>query len=233
MQYPDEFDVPAFPAGKRIAISRAMGVAVMTVFLLIICACGFLLWAQRSARVHPFLVSVNNITGQWDVVGHHHHETPEMPAMRMLQESLLGKYVQYWFQIKDDEIVNAAVWQSCDRKTECNPERKTGIDTNACAIYCMSGEDAYNKFISAVVPDYQVRFARGEMWQIDLPSLQTIPVNQWSENGGYWQIKVVLYSNKNPQPMNVLAYARIGRNMDAYPKTMGYYIAEFNAYRIN
>lgn len=233
MQYPDEFDVPAFPAGKRIAVSRAMGVAVMTVFLLIVFACGMLLWAQRSVQVHPFLVSINNITGQWDIVGHHHHEVPEMPATRMLQESLLGNYVQYWFQIRDDEVVNAAIWQSCDRQTHCNPERKTGIDTNACTIYCMSGDNVYNNFVAAVVPDYQLRFARGELWQIDLPSLNTMPVGQITENGGYWQIKVKLYSNKNMNPMNVLAYARVARNMDAYPKTMGYYVAEFNAYRID
>ena len=97
----------------------------------------------------------------------------------------------------------------------------------------MSGDRVYNNFVAAVVPDYQLRFARGELWQIDLPSLSTMPVGQITENGGYWQIKVKLYSNKNMNAMNVLAYARVARNMDAYPNTMGYYVAEFNAYRID
>ena len=59
LQYPDDFDTPTFPAGPYIASARALGIGVMVVFFLVIVSCGLLLWVQRSARVHPFLVSVN------------------------------------------------------------------------------------------------------------------------------------------------------------------------------
>jgi glucan phosphorylase len=48
LKYPDEFETPTFPAGKQVAVTRAVSVAIMSVFLLILFACGLLLWAQKS-----------------------------------------------------------------------------------------------------------------------------------------------------------------------------------------
>ena len=102
MKYPDDFDTPTFPAGKQISASRAVSIAVMVVFLLILFACGLLLWVQKSVHVHPFLVSINEITGQWEIVGHQHTDVKQMTTVQTLQESVIGKFLEYHFFVTDD-----------------------------------------------------------------------------------------------------------------------------------
>ena len=50
MKYPDDFNTPAFPAGRFVAVSRFMAVAVMVLFLGIGCLCGIILWAKKSEK---------------------------------------------------------------------------------------------------------------------------------------------------------------------------------------
>ena len=232
LRYPDEFNTPTFPAGPRIASTRVLSVAIMVVFLQIICACGLLLWTQRSAHVHPFLVSINNITGQWEIVGHQHGIMREMSTTQTLQESVLGKFVRNWFWIAENQDVNTARWDKCDRALACSPENKTGVETGACGIYCLTGDDMFSRFNAVVKPEYQARIADSETWRVDMPSIQMTPIGDVGENGGTWQIRAKIISNKSA-PIEILAYATVGRNTDAYPQTLGYYVADFNAYRMN
>ena len=102
MKYPDEFDTPTFPAGKQIAVTRVMSIAVMSVFLLILFACGLLLWVQKSVHVHPFLISINQVTGQWEIVGHQHSDVKEMTTVQSLQESVIGKFLEYHLHLLQD-----------------------------------------------------------------------------------------------------------------------------------
>ncbi len=232
MNYPDDFNTPTFPAGPRIASVRGLAIAIMVVFALIFCACGLLLWAQRSVRVHPFLISINNITGQWDIVGHNHGAVREMSTTRALQESVLGKFIQNWFWISDNATVNDVLWRPCKRENDCMPENNTGIDTGACALYCVSGADVFADFLSDVVPNYRLRAASGETWNVDTASIQMLPMGDIVDAGGTWQIRATIYSNMSA-PIAVLAYVQVSRNADAYPQTLGYYVSEFNAYRMN
>lgn len=232
MEYPAGFDTPTFPAGSRVAATRVVAIAIMTVFFLIVCACGLLLWAQRAATIHPFLVSIDNVTGQWMVVGHNHGRVREITTSQSLQESVIGKFIQYWFWISASDNVNAALWRSCDRDIQCNPENKTGIDTEECAIFCMAGEDIYSRFITSVVPDYQSRVVNGETWLLDMASIKTTPIGTIQDAGGMWQVRATVYSNKSG-PIDILAYVRVSQNATLFPQTMGYYISDFNAYKIN
>ena len=43
----------------------------------------------------------------------------------------------------------------------------------------------------------------------------------------------LIYSNKSDVSVDILAYASIIRNLEAYPQTLGYYIEDFNAYKIS
>lgn len=232
LRYPDEFNTPTFPAGPRIASSRTLSIAIMTVFFLIICSCGLLLWVQRSAQVHPFLVSINNITGQWEIIGHQHGHMREMSTAQTLQESVLGKFVRNWFWIAENADMNTARWNKCDRAADCAPENKTGVETGACGIYCLTGDDMFSRFSTTVKPEYQSRIDDGETWRVDMSSIQMLPIGEVLPNGGAWQIRAKIISNKTA-PIEILAYATVGRNMDAYPQTLGYYVADFNAYRMN
>lgn len=251
MKYPDEFDTSTFPAGKQIAVSRIIGIVTMIVFLLIIFACVLLLWTQKSAHVHPFLVSINNITGQWEVVGHQHTDVKEITTTRALQESTIGKFLRYRFWITENQTLNAGIWRTCNRKIDCNPENKKGVpddickklnldsetcakidlSTEACALYCLSGDNVHRIFTSNIMPKYTERATIGEVWTPDMSSVQILPVDQVTENGGTWQIRMTIKSSIHGS-MRILAYASISRNLTMYPKTLGYYVVDFNAYRI-
>ena len=231
MDYPGGFDVPAFPAGKRIVVSRLVGIAILSVFLVIVFIWGMIVWAEKSVTVHPFWVWVDNLTGQGLVVGHQHEEIKQVSATRTLQESVIAKFMRNWFLVTTEEV-NTALWQSCERATECNPKNKTGIDSGKCALYCISGDDIFNRFIQDVVPAYQISVMAGEMLGLDMASLQISPVGDFTENGGMWKVRAVIKSSL-ANPIDILAYARVERNIDVYPQTLGYYIADFNAYKMN
>lgn len=232
MDYPGGFDTPAFPAGRYIASTRLVSIATMVLFFLIIVTCGFLLWAQRNVHIHPFLVSVNQMTGEWSVVGHHHTSVPQVSTSQSLQESVLHKFIQHWFWISSSDTVNTAMWQSCDRLTQCNPSDKTGIDTEACSLYCISGENIYTEFVETVVPGYLSRVSDGETWLLDGGSVVLSSLGTVAAGGGSWLVRAVVYSSVSG-PIDIMAYATVSRDTELYPQTLGYYISEFNAYKMN
>ncbi len=227
MDYPNGFETPAFPAGKRIAVSRALSVWIGISFFLIVCLCGLLIWVQRSVRVHPFLVSINDLTGQWEIVGHSHTRIKSISAIRTLQESVIGKFLENWYRISDDRDENLAVWQSCDRATQC-----TGYGTAFCALYCVAGAAVYDGFIQHIVPDYQTRIANGEQWALNMSSLNIVPVGTFNATGGMWQVSARLESSVSGD-INIVGYARVARDVSSYPQTMGYYVVDYNAYKVN
>lgn len=233
MDYPDNFDIPAFPAGTRIAISRFMAIASCVLFVLIIFACVVLLWSLRSGRVDPFIVSVDDITGQWTVVGHSHGNGPiEYPALWSFQQSVVGNFAANWFTISEITSENDAMWQTCKRDEMCGEKSKRGFDDKTCTLFCSSGEELFNRFIYDVVPDYQSRVAKGEYWVVDKTQFQIEPAGEINVSGGTWRILATIKSNISGD-MTVFAFAKVARNPENYPQTLGYYVADFNAYKIN
>lgn len=235
LEYPDEFNIPTFPAGSRIATTRLVGVLVMVVFFLIVCSCGILLWTQRSIQNYPVLVSVNNVTGQWEIVGNYGNQrgfVREISSTQSLQESVLGKFIRNWFWVSGKEAVNEVLWGKCDRVTECNPDNKAETDTRDCAIYCMSGDVLFDRFLQDVVPDYKNRVKLGQVLEPDMATLNMMPVGQITEMGGNWQFRVTVYIN-GTSAIDVLGYAQVARNTDVYPQTLGYFVEEFNVYKMN
>ena len=232
MLYPDGFDTPGFPAGKTLAVSRAMSIGTMVVFFLIVCMCAVLLWAKKSIQVHPFLVSVNDVTGQWEVIGHQHDDHVHMTTDRTLQESVLGNFVRTWFSVAEDGEYNSDVWSECERKTQCNPNHRQYVGNEKCVIYCIASDNVYDTFVSSVMPVHMEHFNHNAFWRPNMSSIVFTPIGEITEKGGTWQIRATVYSNLSV-PVEVLAYAQINRDKDIYPKTMGYYVADFNAYKIN
>lgn len=214
------------------AVSRAMAIGTMVVFLLIIFLCAMLFWASRSARVHPFLISINNMTGEWSVVGHDHGRKT-LNAMRALQESIVGNFARNWFAISDMPDVNNALWKTCNRVSDCGVGNYADADNmQKCALYCISGDDVFARFLYDTVPDYQMRVSAGERWVVDMTTMNIIPVGDFNDNGGTWRVMATVVSNV-AAPMQVIAYAKVERNISLYPRTLGYYVQDFNAYKLN
>lgn len=232
MNYPSDFDAPAFPAGRSIAISRFMAIASCVMFLLVIFMCALLLWAVRSQRVDPFIVSINNITGQWTTLDHSHKNGPiEYTALESLQQSVLGNFVANWFTISGDDAANERMWKTCERRDDYGINATRPYGDTTCALYCASGGELFARLIKDIVPGYQLRVANGERWMVDKAQIQMQPAGEINENGGTWRVLATIQSNINGD-MTVIGFAKIVRNIDSYPLTLGYYVADFNAYKI-
>lgn len=234
MNYPADFDSPTFPAGRKVVSSRIMGIVIMVVFLLIMITTGLLIWAQQSIKTHPFLVSINDITGQWTIVGHDHEQMVTLSAAQSMQESVLTRFIQYWFWISASDIANSARWRECDLVSDCGlATEKKGIDIEGdCAIYCLTGNGLYSEFSQKVLPNYQIIKDQGNTWMVDESTLVLTPIGTIGNNGGVWQVRVTVYQNDR-DAIEVLGYARIGHTKGEYQKNLGYHVVEFNAYKMN
>lgn len=230
LDYPNNFDTPAFPAGKRIAVSRAVSILVSALFFVIICLCCLLIWTSRSATVDPFIISVDSVTGTWSVVGHS-HGTVQYSASRTMQESVVANFTRDWFTVGDDSE-NQALWQTCDRGQVCMSENAPARADGVCAIYCATNDSVFNRFIYDVVPTWQDIAAASGRLSLDTSSLQIEPVGAVGNNGGMWRVRATISGNVTPS-MQIIAFMRVGRDTKSYPRTLGYYITDFNAYRLN
>lgn len=226
LKYPDNFNTPTFPAGPRIALSRVMAIGIMVVFALIIAVGGMIFWASRSQQIHPFLVSIDEVTGAWSVVGHNHGERT-ISTNRAMQESVIAEFTKNWFSVSLNQSENDDMWYGFAEKAECNADNRP---TNA-QIFCASGEELYNYFIYTIVPEYQERIAAGETWSVDVDNIYLNETADVTDNGGTWRILTQVDSSKSG-PMSVMAYITLGRDMEKHPQTLGFYVVDFNAYRM-
>ena len=230
MKYPDDFNTPAFPAGKFVAVSRFMGTAVSCIFFLIVCVCGIIFWVKRTQELSPFLIALNPNGERWTVVAHDNHSR-EIPAYYVLQESMLNRFVRYWFTISADENLNQARWAKCAVDApECVGDSNT--DSNTCAIYCMADENVWTSFENVVLPTFTEFAKTGDVWNVQSVSIKPVDsIKSVTQSGGFWKIDVVVQTAT--ESLLFTGFARTEYNKNVFPKTMGYYVADFNMYRMN
>lgn len=230
MDYPGNFDTPAFPAGRRIAISRFMGTAALVLFFLIICACGLVLWASDSVRINPVLITINKYTGVWRVVERSPQRVVTDNPLNAMQESVVANFALNWFSISSSATDNTAAWGKC-ADSVCTGAETMSHAGRKCGIYCAASDRVYMNFSDNVMPNYALRSNAGEVWTILRESVQITPLESPKPNGGVWQIYGRVWSNINGE-FPVVAFARTARDTTRYPMTLGYFISDFNAYRL-
>jgi len=231
LNYPDDFNTRTFPAGKSIAISRAMGVGIVSAFLIIVCLCGLLIWTIRSVRVEPYVIATGGANDKWRVVmAGNGTPTIKMTDAQLFQQSLLWRFTQNWFNISPNSDSNAAVWN-----TECTRENclKDDTGTRNCAIFCAVGDELFYRFSKDTLPQHQLFESTGVTRLVVPESLRIDPVGDVSVRGGTWRISATIILNGGNGAMDIVAYATIARNEKYFPAARGYYIAEFDAYRVS
>lgn len=228
MMYPDDFNTPAFPSGKYVAISRFMAVSVMVLFFLIVCVCGVILWVKNTQSTSPFLISITPGGERWTLVSHENH-TKQLPVYFVLQESVVNNFARQWFTISDNILENTATWSDgCSRDSD---ECKIG-GTNTCAIFCDTDDNVFNNFKKHVLPVYEdMETNESAVWRVTSVRARPVDVRAISKNGGTWRLTV--HVDTGGVDTVFFGFARVGYNSIEYPKTMGYYISDFNMFRMN
>ena len=230
MNYPDDFNTRTFPAGKSIAISRAMGIGTMVMFFIIVCLCGLILWTINSIRVEPYILATGGLNDQWHVImAGTKRPSAEMTSTQIFQQSLLWKFTQNWFNISSEQDINDAVWNTKCEREYCLSEEK---ETDDCAIFCLTQNDLFSRFTREVLPTYKKYAEANTVWTVVPESMRIEPIGRVSESGGTWQIRVTILTG-GTGAMDIVAFAKVAQNVKYYPSTMGYYVADFNAYRVS
>lgn len=230
MDYPDDFENSAFPAGKRVAVSRTMGIWIAVAFLIIIGFCVALPWLRANQTVNPFVIYVDSTRGEWQLVGRPLGEK-NIPYYQSVQRALVGIFTEKWFTISANAQKNARAWERCNRETECTRHvPNTFANVDGCDIYCISGEGMYQNFVTDVLPQYRAYESAGERWYIDPNKITVFSGGKITANGGTWVARARVYSNINGH-FDIIAYVKVAYDVARYPQTLGYYITGFNAYR--
>lgn len=230
LDYPDDFETSAFPAGKRIAVSRTMGIWSFVAFLIIIACCVALPWLRKNQTVNPFVIYVDNARGEWQLIGRPMGDK-DTTYYQSLQRALVGIFTEKWFTISASDEKNDLNWGRCNRETDCMrhiPNTFANID--GCDIYCISGEGMYQNFVTDVVPQYRAYESAGERWHVDPNKITVFPAGTVTQNGGTWVTRARVWSSASGN-FDVVAYVKVAYDPERYPQTFGYYITGFNAYR--
>jgi len=228
LDYPNNFDIPSYPAGKTVAFSRRVAVWIAIIFFLIIVACGFVLFGIKIKKNYPFLVSIDPFTDEWTVIAYPDQSKEKIPQYQIIQEKLVHDYVENWFTISGDTKKNEMRWDDCSIE-DCKDASQFNPKNIDCAIACRSSTTLFETFLSNVLPEYQARVdTASETWRVERV---LITPNRIGETAGRWQFFATILSNINGQ-FNVLGFVKINRNIDNYPANLGYYVEDFNAYRI-
>ena len=235
MDYPDDFNTSAFPAGKLLAVSRNVGIWIaVSLFLIIVCAIS-LPWILHNQKIDPLVIYVDGSHGQWELVpngalGENLHQ--DWSYYYATQRALVGTFTKKWFTISSSRELNDAMWARCNRATECGDR---GINAfpyqDGCDIFCMAGDEVYKKFTSNVLPIYETAISFGERWRVNPSRISIEPTGGITTRGGTWIVRTRVYSNNGE--FDIVAYVGVARNESVYPQTLGYYVSEFNAYREN
>ena len=230
MNYPDDFNTRTFPAGKSLAVSRAMGVGIMSVFFIIVCLCGLLIWTIQSVRVEPYILATGGVNDGWRIVmAGDEGATTKLTDAQVFQQSLIWQFTQNWFNISPNRDTNNAIWDTDCKREQCLSDK---IGTKKCAVFCSAGDDLFYKFSDNVLPRLKSYQESNMTWMAVPESMRIEPVGRISNDGGTWRIQITILTG-GTGAMDVIAYAKIARNTKYFPRTMGYYVADFNAYRVS
>ncbi|MBO4480658.1 MAG: hypothetical protein J5742_03490 [Alphaproteobacteria bacterium] len=230
MDYPEDFETSAFPAGKRIAVSRTAGIWIFVSFLLILFCCVAIPWIIQNRTIEPFIIYVDGANGKWELLGQQKIRQP-VPYYTSMQRALVGVFTERWFTLSDNPEMNEARWNTCNRETVCANRVETTLRRNMeCNIFCLAEENLYRSFADDVVPLYQSFAALGERWYVNPSRIIVTPNGNITKDGGNWIARARVRSSIHGD-FQIIAYIRIERDVKLYPQTLGYYVADFNAYR--
>ncbi len=230
LNYPDNYQTSAFVAGKKLAISRLMAIWTLIAFFIAICLCGILIWTTRSKNTDPFLIATNPDSGLWTVVGSTNTKN-EKSIYYTMQEALIAHTIKDWFTIDPRATVNEKTWQKCELSF-CSDENNFVFGSKKCAIYCSVSSAIFSEFQDNVLPKNIIKQNNSEIWTINEQNLDITRTSIIDEKGGNWLANGTIVSASGEE-INVKIFITVKNDIVNFPQTMGFYITEFNAYRMN
>lgn len=199
-------------------------------------ACGLLILLNNSRRNYPFLISSDPITSEWTVIAYP-EKTIKFTKDEIIQEKLVRNYVDYWFTITKNDKRNESLWQKCN-PDDCKAPNQYEPQNYKCALYCASSDKLFEQFTDKILPEYRGRVDQASEVISVKSQLITMPPVLYSNQDmckrgktNLLQSYITLESSVNGL-FNVLAFVEIGCEQGMHPATLGYYVKDFNSYRM-
>ena len=193
--------------------------------------CGFVLLNTHLRKNFPFLISINPVTEDWIVITYPGEKVKPIPQYQYIQEKLVHDFVKDWFTISDNMEINEKIWEQCSAE-ECKEAKQINPTTKKCALSCKCDTVVFESFVKDVLPNYRARIDQAnEKWAVQNKGLLITPVAV-SENSSRWQVYATVNSSVMKRNFDILIFIDVERDIDSYPATFGYYINQFNSYRI-
>ncbi len=184
----------------------------------------------KSKNNFPLLISADPWTADWSIAAYP-EDTSKITTNQIIQENLVRKYVEYWFNINKDYSLNEALWKTCTNRDCDSLERYDPMDMQ-CALYCSSGTELFQQFTEKIIPEYRDRIEQESETMHVVAQLIT-PPSQAENTSNIWQSFATIMSSKNGMA-NVLVFLELGQDKKGkYPANSGYYVQDFNAYRVS
>lgn len=231
MEYPNNYETSAFPAGKQLALSRFAAVFSMISFALVVCVCGFLFFLQKHQGISPLIIYADAPNGEWELIAPKRQES-QIPYYGAIQKAIAGIITEKWFRIAGDVNQNERMWTECNREMVCSKRVTSNLKmTQGCDIFCLTSDEVYSDFEDSVLPDYRMRESSGETWFVIPNSVKINPVSTPTAKGGLWRATATIISNKVGK-MDIIAFIEIAHQNSQHQQNLGFYVSNFNSYKI-
>ena len=184
----------------------------------------------KSRNNFPLLISADPMTSDWTVVAYP-EKTRKITTDEIIQENLVRKYVEYWFNINRDNAINESLWKVCENH-DCNSLEQYDPMNKQCALFCSSGSEIFQQFTEKIIPEYRARIEQKSETMRVVSQLITPPV-QTETGPNIWQSFATIDSSLNGR-FSVLVFLELGQDKKGkYSANLGYYVKDFNAYRMS
>jgi len=203
----------------------------MIVFALIVCFCCILVFLQKHQGLAPLVIYADAPNGEWELIAPKKQET-KIPYYVAMQKSLVGIITEKWFRIAGDMKQNEKMWSECSRETVCSKRVTSNLKmTQGCDLFCLTGDTVFSDFEDNVLSTYRARESAGETWFVIPSSVKIESLGTPTEKGGLWRVNATILSNKIGK-MDVIAFVEVSRQNAQYLQTLGFYVSNFNSYKI-
>ena len=97
----------------------------------------------------------------------------------------------------------------------------------------MSADSVFGDFNRVVLPTFSaLESDAGATWRVVAVHIKPMVSDAAiTQTGGNWRIDVAV--NTGDGVVNFTGFATVSYDQEHYPKTLGYYVSEFNTYRMN
>lgn len=227
--FPRRYDIAVSPENRFVNLARVLGIAAVFMAGLIAVLAGALYLYKSYKNSDAMIIVIPEDNRNWVMQGE--NIDPQQMTRRNIQEAIARDFARRWFRVTSSEAANDAIWRTCVLDKCGNVQEN--IQGELC---CQTTADIFARFMNGEVPAHRRLVRAGKTQEIAVddagwPKMSAVPLGNvdFEGAGTMWRLDfdVAVKGGAANDIKSVVAFARVGTNARAYPKSMGQHITEF------